>query len=359
MIDKDKKDPFQIALNISSYDYIEESRKILVNNLFCMLGAGFLFFFSVRAFTKDLRGLAVFTVCSGFLAVAIFVYQRATKNYEKAGYGVVTICVSLVMYLFVTGGVNNTGPLWCYVLSTLIIFVLGEKKGSVVNGFLIFYMAIAFIFDDLPFLATQYPADFELRFLATYLATFIMAVVYERSHTTSKQAMVEVGEQLLLMSRIDSLTGLCNRRAMRDLMQYEALRSKRINKPYSVLFMDIDFFKGINDKYGHDCGDLVLRRFAETVKATLRSTDSFSRWGGEEFIALLPETPSQYLLDIGEKIRLAVENMEFDYMNQKVLIRVSIGAATYDGKDDIDVTINNADKKLYQAKQEGRNRVVV
>ena len=352
-------DPFHLSESLSSYGKIESSRKRLINSLFCGLGSFFLFSFGFNAYAEGLIGLAGFTLTSAILSLAVFIYQKITGDSEKAGYGVVYICVSLFLYLLVTGGYNNSGPLWCYALSVLILFVLGEKKGGVVNGLLIFYMVVAFIGDDSPLLATSYPQDFKLRFLATFIATLIMAVAYERSHTLSKRAMAGVGEQLYLVSRVDALTGLFNRRAMRELLEYESLRVSRVQKSYSVLFLDIDLFKRINDEFGHDCGDFILKKVAEILQSRLRNTDTVSRWGGEEFLVLLPETSNEYLSHIGNKLRKAIEEMEFIYKGKRIPATISVGCASHYEGDDIDEAINRADKNLYRAKEEGRNKVVV
>jgi len=126
---QDQIDILEPSQDIAPYSAIEVSRKKLVNYLFCFAGALFLFVFGFNAYTEGLAGLAVFTIANGVFSSLVFIYQKITGNYEKASYGVVYICITLFLYLFITGGYNNTGPLWCYVLSIMIVFVLGVKKG--------------------------------------------------------------------------------------------------------------------------------------------------------------------------------------------------------------------------------------
>ncbi len=355
----DQADSFYLSENISSYSSIEADRKKLINSLFCLFGSIFLFFFGFAALGKGLHGLAMFTLTSAFFSCLVFLYQKLSGDYEKTGYAVVAICVSLFLYLLITGGYENTGPLWCYVLSILILFVLEEKKGLMVNGALITYMLVAFSVDDSLLLMTSYSREFELRFVATFMAIFIMAMIYERSHAQAKKAMAEVGEHLFALSRIDFLTKVFNRRAMRELMEYESLRVRRTNKPYGVLYIDIDLFKAINDRYGHDCGDFVLQQLAATLTNNLRNSDTVCRWGGEEFVVLLPETAAQDIVRVGEKVRNAIERKEFVWKDERIVVTASVGGASFDVDESFDETINRADEQLYRAKKAGRNRVVV
>lgn len=145
---------------------------------------------------------------------------------------------------------------------------------------------------------------------------------------------------------------------MRELLEYESLRVNRIEQTYSVLFLDIDLFKNINDKFGHDSGDFVLKKTGDILKAVLRTTDTVSRWGGEEFLVLLPETAGVHLAAIGEKLRTAIEETVFLYNDQEIPVTLSIGGSSYVEGESIDAAVNRADKNLYRAKQEGRNRVV-
>ncbi len=352
-------DPLELSQTVRSYESINEARKKMLNSLFSVVGAVFLFVFGFNALVAGFKILAIFLIINGLLSCFVLIYQQVTGDYEKAGYGVVYICITLLLYLYITGGVNNTGPLWCYVLSIIILFVLGGKKGGIVNGIFILYMVAAYFVDGSPLLVTTYAKEFEVRFVATFIATFIMAVIYERSLSMSQEAITDVGEQFYTISRVDHLTGLFNRRAMREFMEYEIRHAKRTLKPCSLLFVDADHFKAINDQYGHDCGDLVLKKMAEILKDNLRNQDTVSRWGGEEFVVLLPETPGENIKIVGEKLRKAIEDMRIFYRGVNISLTASLGGAVFDINKNIDHTINRADKNLYQAKAQGRNRVVV
>lgn len=165
-------------------------------------------------------------------------------------------------------------------------------------------------------------------------------------------------EELLLSSRKDSLTGLYNRGYFTKHINLEITRSKRFMRGFSLMMLDIDHFKLINDRFGHSCGDAALVAFSNTLTNSVREVDTICRWGGEEFLILLPEISEESTLIVAEKIRKSVENLETIYKDEQVKFTVSIGVGHFSG-DSIEVKniINQVDKCLYKAKNTGRNRV--
>jgi diguanylate cyclase (GGDEF)-like protein len=151
----------------------------------------------------------------------------------------------------------------------------------------------------------------------------------------------------------DPLSGLVNRRGMQDALARELARAKRIGAPTSVLLIDIDRFKQINDAHGHAAGDDILRLVSKRIVSATRSSDTIARWGGEEFLVLLPDTPLHGAHVCAEHIRAAVEAME-----GPVPVTVSLGTAQFEAGETAHLAISRADAGLYQAKMGGRNRVV-
>ncbi len=166
--------------------------------------------------------------------------------------------------------------------------------------------------------------------------------------------------RLIQMATTDSLTGLYNRRHFFDLSEREFARSRRNGSSLVVLMIDIDHFKNINDTYGHQAGDDVLKELAELGSTCLRSMDIFGRIGGEEFAVLLPETISDNGVAVAERFRNRIERMQFETIQGALDITVSIGVASaLAGKPDFDKVLAEADMALYNAKCEGRNRVSI
>lgn len=163
-------------------------------------------------------------------------------------------------------------------------------------------------------------------------------------------------EELRIAAITDKLTGLFNRSKLEDLMQQEIERARRYKNPLTIMMFDIDYFKRINDLYGHQKGDYVLKTVAQLVKNNIRITDFFGRWGGEEFIILLPETSLKNAELMSEKIRTIIESYSF---NGTERITISCGVTEFIEEDTIDSLIKVADDALYLAKKQGRNKTIV
>jgi diguanylate cyclase (GGDEF)-like protein len=165
--------------------------------------------------------------------------------------------------------------------------------------------------------------------------------------------------ELAWMASIDSLTGASNRRHFLEGTGLELERAKRNGLSVSLLALDIDHFKAVNDQYGHQAGDAVLKAFVEVIRGTLRPYDVLGRVGGEEFMVLLPDTSHEAAAVLAERIRSRVESMLMSFDGTTLSVTVSIGVAEFgvDG-DSQDAVFKSADTRMYQAKNEGRNRVI-
>jgi two-component system cell cycle response regulator len=158
----------------------------------------------------------------------------------------------------------------------------------------------------------------------------------------------------------DPLTGIMNRRALLAALDVEQARSERHGYPMSLLLLDVDHFKLINDERGHATGDQVLAALGQLLTRQARKTDIVGRWGGEEFVVVLSGAPESGARIAAERIRSAVERMSVsDVKRQRVPVTVSIGIACLEVNDNAEVLIDRADRAMYQAKASGRNRVVV
>ena len=158
----------------------------------------------------------------------------------------------------------------------------------------------------------------------------------------------------------DPLTGAPNRRAYEMRIQEEFQRFKRYGQSFSLMVLDLDRFKNINDTYGHSAGDLVLKEIVRRIRANLRESDMFFRYGGEEFVIILPGTDTRGAIEVGEKIRKLIESTKFVYKGNILPITVSIGVTVVSEKDSSPMDIfDRADEALYRAKTAGRNKVMI
>jgi diguanylate cyclase (GGDEF)-like protein len=158
------------------------------------------------------------------------------------------------------------------------------------------------------------------------------------------------------LSAEDPLTAIFNRRAFIHALEHEIIEVKKSNKPLSLLTLDIDHFKQINDTFGHDTGDVVLQRFVQRIKTLIRDNDIFARIGGEEFAVLLPNTSHKGAQTLAGKIINEIAALDLNTVAAGLKMTVSIGIAVYKNNTSSKVLLKEADEQLYEAKRSGRNR---
>jgi diguanylate cyclase (GGDEF)-like protein len=166
----------------------------------------------------------------------------------------------------------------------------------------------------------------------------------------------EYHNEIYRLTTVDGLTQISNRRFFEESIDREISRCRRYQRDLSLVLIDLDHFKSINDTYGHLAGDYVLKRFASTVRAKIRREDVFARYGGEEFALLLPEVDTVGATQMAEKVRRLAERELFEFEGQQIAITLSLGVATLQKGHDSEALIAAADEKLYAAKTSGRNR---
>jgi diguanylate cyclase (GGDEF)-like protein len=154
------------------------------------------------------------------------------------------------------------------------------------------------------------------------------------------------------------LTGLANRRAMHEAMERERLAWTREQRPFSVVLADVDHFKRFNDTYGHDVGDRVLVAVAAAAKEAVRDVDLVARWGGEEFLVLLPGADEAEALVAAGRVQERIRAASVAPQGQPLTITATFGAATWRGEPDIEGVVKRADEALYRGKEAGRDRIV-
>ena len=172
--------------------------------------------------------------------------------------------------------------------------------------------------------------------------------------------LLRANSELQRLTQIDPLTEVANRRHLSERLEEEFLRSKRYERPMSLGMLDIDFFKKLNDNYGHPAGDYALVQVANIIKQTLRRHDFVARYGGEEFVMILPETPVDNAVLACERVRMNIEEAEMIYEGQRLPVTISLGVCSFPHHllTKAQDLITLADTALYDAKRTGRNRTV-
>jgi diguanylate cyclase (GGDEF)-like protein len=181
---------------------------------------------------------------------------------------------------------------------------------------------------------------------------------YEKIRRLNEE-LEKANTELEQIAAFDSLSGLLNRRSLFTRISIEIERSIRLDVPLTGLMIDIDKFKGINDNYGHQCGDMVIREIGARLLAGLRKYDYAGRYGGEEFYVVLSNSTENQALGIAERFRKDMEELRFQCGGDSIGVTVSIGVARYAAGESQESWIERVDRAMYQAKQSGRNRIVI
>ncbi len=264
-----------------------------------------------------------------------------------------------VMIIFITLVLWNTGKVDSPLLNLylLVIITSGITLGKVTTLLILALITCVYIYMGIP----VYAADtFSLENFGVLMTVFspYLLVAYL---TTMLSADLHYAKKMFkLLSETDEMTGLDNVRGFKNTIVSEITKASRYKHVFSVLMIDADGLKVINDSFGHDAGNRLIKTVANSIESSLRESDNLARYGGDEFIVMLPETDSEAALEAGERIRKAVENSSFDFEGNQINTTVSIGIASYPAHaSDLDELLKKADRALYKSKETGRNNVLV
>jgi diguanylate cyclase (GGDEF)-like protein len=261
------------------------------------------------------------------------------------------------MFIFITWSIYNTGGIDSPLLNLYLLVII---VSALTLGKIITVLEVALITAVYFYLGQAQNADtiFSMAEFGQMMILFapILLVGYV---TTLLAADVQYAHQeLIMLSDTDELTGLKNRRAFKNELNSEVKKAIRYKRAFSILMLDADNLKKVNDQYGHAVGDKLLITLSQTIQDSLRGTDILARYGGDEFVVLLTETTDARAVEVAERIRTAVENTSFSAEGDRVSSTLSIGVACYpDDSEDSGDIINKADQALYESKRKGRNTV--
>ena len=261
------------------------------------------------------------------------------------------------MIAVITWALWFTGGLHSPLLNAYLLVVI---TSALTLGKLTTLVEVALIAACYVFLARASYAELaSLAFVGALAAQFAPVVLVAYITTMFSADIRYVLQRAKLLSELDELTALYNTRGFAIAADRLFGQALRYTRPASMLMIDLDNLKAVNDSHGHEAGNRLLRHAANALRAELRYTDLPARYGGDEFIVLLPETPPRGALDVAERIRKAVAEKPLDMDAAKIASSVSIGVACFpeDGRT-LDALATRADRALYQAKQKGRNCVV-
>lgn len=261
---------------------------------------------------------------------------------------VLILMIVLLSFMLVTGGFENTGIFWFSTFPLLAFFFKGKKKGFLWIFLLLVVESVILLLNDRHFLKVPYSVTTLQQAFFSFAIVSLLAFSYEyiRDHQAN---------QLKKIATTDTLTKAHSRMKIAEVLEHEVEITKRYKVALSLIMFDIDRFKDINDSYGHQTGDFVLMEIADIVRADTRITDYFGRWGGEEFIVVLPQTDMMGTKILADRLARSIENHKFDNVKK---VTASFGLTEFKEGDDINSLIKRVDDALYKAKERGRNLVV-
>jgi diguanylate cyclase (GGDEF)-like protein len=321
-------------------------------------------FFSVVL--SDLLVLLSFVL----LHIAILDLRRAPSLWPKLGLTLVPIqFTACYWFTFVQQHLRIRLAIFCVALSlqlgqTVLLLVRGARRGTRLPAWFMSAILSFLIATSLSRIATLLFIHSARRSgpnssLQTIFDIVFVCVAMGIAFGFFWMTTAELSHELEMIANTDPLTGIYNRRVFREHCEREQERSSRTGACFSLLMMDIDHFKSINDRYGHKGGDAMLVAAVETMQDSLRGIDILGRWGGEEFVALLPGTSMDSALLVAQRVRANIESLLLDTGAGAMRMTVSLGVATLrDDGDHLDAMFIRADQALYMAKRGGRNQVL-
>jgi diguanylate cyclase (GGDEF)-like protein len=297
------------------------------------------------------RGLVI-----SFLAFGSFSLIFRYANFKVSQYQLKLAVETWVMISFITWALWNTGeinsPL--FNLYFLAIICSAMTLGKLITIIEILVIAISYFL-----LAARGNSEFtfaELTVSMIYFTPFILVAFFTRKLATN----LKYGKNMFkVLSETDEMTDLLNRRSFSPMLKEAAEFAEKYTQPISVMMIDADNLKDINDKYGHIAGDKLIKTVATTIKRCLRTSDIICRYGGDEFVALLPQMNADRAFEAGERLRSAVENSSFVVNGETISSTISIGIASFpENVPDAHDLLELADATLYESKNAGKNLVL-
>lgn len=305
-----------------------------------------------RTFMVILANRTIFFI----LIIILFIVIKNVKNYVNLAYGITIYEVIAIISFLVIFTQYDSRNFYIQSFGVIVIilgiFLIPNKWANSLfaSSFIsiIFFILSAYYIKEIQFV--EYSAGV-VYILIVLVITSISA--FQNSYYNRKQ--YAYSKELLNISTTDPLTGIYNRGKFNEELKSWIDYSIRYRAPFSATIFDLDNFKRVNDTYGHLIGDKVIVGTVNLIKNSIRQTDVFARWGGEEFVLLFPNTNRQQAIELIERLRVLISDNKFEKVGN---VTCSFGLATFKENDNADTLINRADELLYIAKRDGKNRVV-
>jgi diguanylate cyclase (GGDEF)-like protein len=349
-----------------------QQRMVMLTNMAAVIGGFSYFGFALSYAIIDISALWIVVIYDSLFGSLLFlaILLNAKKKYEIASIWVNIMTGFPVFFILWQFLGRNIGNHYLFVVFAILPLVTIYNRSK---RCMVFFSAINIIFLLLMLnrvpqnnLSVYIPADivtifyyFSIIFsLALMILLFLLYTFlidrYEKDLLEKSNNLQKLYEEVSRLAREDSLTGAFNRRKMDELIQAESVRSDRYKTFFSMIIFDLDDFKEINDRYGHDVGDGVLKQLVEIVRADLRSVDAMGRWGGEEFVILLPGIKIHQAVYVAQRVLTTIDKTEF---SGGIHVTASFGVAQRMAGESFENFYRRLDQAMYKAKNSGKNQV--
>jgi diguanylate cyclase (GGDEF)-like protein len=324
---------------------------------------GHVCFIALFALLK-VKPLIIFNFFSVAAYSVCFLLNR--KGYHNAAtlLGILEVCVHAFLAVSYFGW--NSG-FHFYIICLVPIVFISSTWSDILKIFMSLLLGIIYIDIYLYSLIKITDTNFDINLTKSlnilnitfmFIVLILLSLFFHSSFNEAEQELKESNKILDILSKTDPLTKLSNRRHMVNRINTEIENAKHLGSKFSLVMCDMDNFKIFNDIYGHECGDYVLTKISEIIKAQVREIDEVSRWGGEEFLILLPGYDMAQSKNLMEQIRESVSTHAFEYNGNSLSVSMTIGISVFGENYDIHTCINNADRAMYKGKQMGKNCVI-
>lgn len=328
----------------------------------------FLAYFSYLANMMEWRPIFVYLIGIPLINLTLYIVFRTGLNLRFADPSLTSLqmCIAILVVMYGMYYANEARGL--LLLVYILVFIFGIFRLNIrqfmfisVFSLLTYGIDIILLHIFHPYKVNFHIESLQWGILSLVLIAFSIVAGYissiRQNLSTSRAELQKAVSIIREMAIRDDLTGFFNRRHLMELIEYERNRCGRTGSVFSLAMLDIDRFKSINDKYGHQAGDQALKTFAAIIRKAMRSSDFCGRYGGEEFLIVLTQTSTDGAKVFAERLRQLIEKNVFAELGDDIRVTASLGLAQYRLTEEIEKTIHRADTALYEAKRKGRNRV--
>jgi diguanylate cyclase (GGDEF)-like protein len=349
-----------------------QQRMVMLTNMAAVIGGFSYFGFALAYVIIDISAfwfVILYNLLFGLLMFVVLFFN-ARKKYEVASVWVNIVAgfpVFVILWLFMGKDIGNHYLFVVFAILPLVTIYNRSKRCMIFfSSFNIAFLLLMLNHVPQNNLTAYIPADivtvfyyFSLIFSLTLMIVLFLLYTflidrYEKDLLEKSNNLQRLYEEVSRLAREDSLTGAFNRRKMDELIQAESVRSDRYKTFFSMIIFDLDDFKEINDRYGHDVGDGVLKQLIEVVRADLRSVDAIGRWGGEEFVILLPGIKIHQAVYVAQRVLKTIDKTEF---SGGIHVTASFGVAQRMAGESFENFYRRLDQAMYKAKSNGKNQV--